>query len=50
MPEIINLTPGQITLFPDYIDLLQEIGLDIEIFGRDAIAVKAVPATLSKIR
>jgi DNA mismatch repair protein MutL len=50
MPEIINLTPGQITLFPDYIDLLQEIGLDIEIFGRDAIAVKAVPATLTQVK
>lgn len=50
MPEIINLTPGQITLFSDYIDLLQEIGLEIEIFGRDAIAVKAVPATLSQIK
>ena len=50
MPEIVNLTPGQITLFSDYIDLLQEIGLDIEIFGRDAIAVKAVPATLSQVK
>ena len=50
MPEIINLTPGQITLFSEYIDLLQEIGLEIEIFGRDAIAVKAVPATLSQVK
>jgi DNA mismatch repair protein MutL len=50
IPEIINLTPAQITLFSDYIDLLREIGLEIEIFGRDAIAVKAVPATLSQIK
>ncbi|ESP63129.1 DNA mismatch repair protein MutL [Smithella sp. ME-1] len=50
MPEIINLTPGQITLFSDYIDLLQEIGLEIEIFGRDAVAVKAVPVTLAQIK
>ena len=50
MPEIINLTPGQITLFSDYINLLQEIGLEIEIFGRDAVAVKAVPSTLSQIK
>ena len=50
MPEIINLTPGQIMLFSEYVDFLREIGLEIEIFGRDAIAVKAVPATLSQIK
>ncbi len=50
MPEIVNLTPGQIALFHDYLDFFQEIGLEIEIFGRDAIAVKAVPVTLSQIR
>ena len=50
MPEIINLTPGQITLFSDYLGFLQEIGLEIEIFGRDAIAVKAVPTTLSQVK
>jgi DNA mismatch repair protein MutL len=50
MPEIINLTPAQITLFSDYLDFLREIGLEIEIFGRDAIAVKAVPAWLSQVR
>jgi DNA mismatch repair protein MutL len=50
MPEIVNLTPGQITLFSDYIDFLQELGLEIEIFGRDAIVVKALPAILSQIQ
>ncbi|MFZ3055262.1 MAG: hypothetical protein WA098_00750, partial [Smithella sp.] len=50
IPEIINLTPAQITLFSDYIDFLREIGLEIEIFGRDTIAVKAVPATLAQVK
>jgi len=50
IPEIINLTSAQITLFSDYIDFLREIGLEIEIFGRDAIVVKTVPATLSQIK
>ena len=50
MPEIVNLTPGQITLYSDYVDFLREIGLEIEIFGRDAIAVKAVPVTLSQVK
>lgn len=47
MPEIISLTPGQITLFAQHIDLLGEIGLDVEIFGKDSLAVKSLPALLS---
>lgn len=50
MPEIVNLTPGQITLFSDYLEFMQTIGLEVEIFGRDAVAVKAVPATLSQVK
>lgn len=50
MPEIVNLTPGQITLFFDYIDFLREIGLEIEVFGRDAIVVKTLPVILSQIQ
>ncbi len=50
MPEIVNLTPGQITLFSGYIEFLREIGLEVEIFGRDAIVVKALPAILSQIQ
>jgi DNA mismatch repair protein MutL len=50
MPEIVNLTPGQITLFAGYIDFLREIGLEIEIFGRDAIVVKTLPVILSPIQ
>jgi DNA mismatch repair protein MutL len=50
MPEVVSLSPGQIALFAGYIDFLQEIGLDIEIFGRDSIVVKAFPATLPQIQ
>lgn len=46
LPEVVSLSPGQIALFPGYIDFLREIGLEIEIFGRDAIVVKALPAIL----
>jgi DNA mismatch repair protein MutL len=48
--EIVNLTPGQIALFSECIEFLGEIGLEIEIFGKDAIVVKAIPATLSQIK
>jgi DNA mismatch repair protein MutL len=50
IPEIVNLTPGQITRFSGCVDFLREIGLEIEIFGRDAIVVKALPVILSQIQ
>lgn len=50
MPEVVNLTPGQIALLGGCIDLLQEIGLDVEIFGRDSIVIKSLPAILPQIQ
>ena len=50
LPEVVSLSPGQIALFSGYIDFLQEIGLEVEIFGRDAIVVKALPAILSPVQ
>jgi len=50
LPEVVSLSPGQITLFPDYIDFLREIGLEVEVFGRDAVVVKALPAILPQIQ
>lgn len=49
LPEIVNVTPGQVLMFSDYIDFLRDMGLEIEIFGRDAIVVKALPATLAQV-
>jgi DNA mismatch repair protein MutL len=50
MPEVVSLNPSQVALFSDYIDFLRQIGLEMEIFGRDAIVVKALPAILSSIQ
>jgi DNA mismatch repair protein MutL len=50
LPEVVSLSPGQIALFSGYIDFLQEIGLEVEIFGRDAVVVKALPAILSPVQ
>lgn len=50
MPEIVNLTPGQMALLNDSLDFLKTIGLEIESFGRDAVAVKSLPAILSKVK
>ena len=49
MPEVVSLNPAQVALFSSYIDFLCQIGLEIEIFGRDAVVVKALPVILSSI-
>lgn len=46
LPEVVSLSPVQINLFSGNLELLRQIGLEIEIFGRDAIVVKAIPAVL----
>ena len=46
MPEVVSLPPAQIALFADALELLSNIGLELEIFGRDALVVKALPADL----
>jgi DNA mismatch repair protein MutL len=49
MPEVVSLTAAQISLFEEAIGMLYEIGLEVEIFGRDAIVVKSMPASLAQV-
>jgi len=49
LPEVVSLTPAQISLFEEALPMLGEIGMDLEIFGRDAIVVKALPASLPAV-
>lgn len=49
IPEVVGLSGAQVTLFEGAADLLKSIGFAVEIFGRDAVVVKAVPASLAKI-
>ncbi|PKN17077.1 MAG: hypothetical protein CVU71_17430 [Deltaproteobacteria bacterium HGW-Deltaproteobacteria-6] len=49
MPEVVSVTPAQISLFEGALPLLSGIGLELEIFGRDAIVVKAMPACLPHV-
>ncbi len=46
MPEIVTLSPAQVGLLEEALPMLREIGLDVEIFGRDAVVVKSMPASL----
>ncbi len=47
MPEIVSMPPHQIDLFAQNMDLLKQTGLEVEVFGKDALAIKALPAILS---
>ena len=49
MPEVVSLPPAQVSLFEEALPMLVEIGMDLEIFGRDAIVVKALPASLPEV-
>jgi len=49
MPEVVSLTPAQISLFENAMPWLSDIGLELEVFGRDAIVVKAMPASLPHV-
>jgi DNA mismatch repair protein MutL len=50
LPEVVSLPPGQVNLFAEAVDFLRELGLEIEIFGRDAVVVKALPSILPNIQ
>ncbi len=49
LPEVVSLTPTQISLFPPHLEFFRAIGLEMEVFGRDAIVVKALPALLPNV-
>jgi DNA mismatch repair protein MutL len=44
MPMIVELTPGQQTIFAEISDELRHNGFEVELFGSRTIAVKAAPA------
>jgi DNA mismatch repair protein MutL len=44
MPMIVELTPGQQTIFAEISDELRRNGFEVELFGSRTIAVKAAPA------
>jgi len=45
-PEIINMEETQVLLLCEYSDHFAQLGLEIEAFGKDAVAVQALPALL----
>lgn len=49
IPEVVGIHPARLSLFESALPTLSDIGLELEIFGRDAIVVKAVPACLPQV-
>ena len=49
IPEIVTLSPGDVTRLMDHADDLATLGLVIEPFGGDAIAVRETPAALGVV-
>jgi len=49
LPELVHLTPGEYAVFEESIDCIREIGLDVEVFGQDTVAVRSTPAMLSHV-
>jgi DNA mismatch repair protein MutL len=48
MPLVIETNPAQMMLLEEYIDRFKELGIQLEVFGNNTIAVKEVPEILSE--
>jgi DNA mismatch repair protein MutL len=46
VPEIIDLTENEISELLNHQDMLNQFGIDVEIFGSDSISVQSLPALL----
>ena len=49
MPELVSLSPGEFAVFNDFIQILENVGVEVEHFGEKTVIVKSVPAMLSHI-
>lgn len=47
IPEVVTLSPQEMAFLAESTVILKEAGLEVEQFGSDAVAVKAIPAFLS---
>lgn len=46
IPLILDVNPAQMMLMEDYIEHFRELGLEIEIFGDNTVAIKEIPELL----
>ena len=48
IPEEVSLSTAESIMIKDYIDVLMNIGIEIEEFGRDAYIIRSVPFCLEQ--
>lgn len=49
IPEIVNLSPSDYSLFEEYAETLREVGLEVVCYGGNTVLVKSIPAVLADI-
>jgi len=49
MPEVISLSPQDFSFIMDCLPLLEDCGFEMEPFGNDSVALKSIPALLSRL-
>ena len=49
IPEVVSLPPGDLSILAESLSALMDVGLEVESFGGDAVAIKSVPAVLSRL-
>ncbi len=49
IPEVVNLTPEQCGLIKPHLPQLEKYGLIIELFGKDAVIIREIPAILGQV-
>jgi len=49
VPQVVQVTPGQLALLLQIADKLQAVGLDLQQFGPQAVAVHGFPALLERL-
>ncbi len=47
--EIISLSPGHFSLLMDNMELLTDVGIEIEPYGENTIRLKSIPSTLTQV-
>jgi DNA mismatch repair protein MutL len=50
IPEVVSLSPGEVGLLSECIDILEDTGMEVEPFGGNAVVVRSMPAVLAHVQ
>lgn len=49
LPEVVSLSPADYALISECMNILEDVGVEAELFGENSIVVKSMPALLSHV-